>query len=424
MADINEILKLTKSRSDKIKITRLPPSIATTDRPYHVDHSLTQKEEHINHNKTDNKPITKWQQTDNKLITNWQQTDNKNNNKNENWQQTGNTTDNKSGNKLITNWQQTDNKLITKNTFSSLVGLQREIVIFIYKECKAARSEITNPLTLEHISKSLSNKAGSIKVTIFRLEQKGFINRVEFKNGRGGWSRYSIQNLLFQQLLQLETDNKLITNWQQTDNKLDTQPVTQPITMSPSSSSSFNYLNTTTTSDTEKLNNEWLQIDIEPLSKIGFTKTHLEQLALQKILSPDVVQDSIYMFAFDLENTEKAKSFKKDAISFFMGILRKGSPYTPSENYEHPKSKAMRLYLECKRKEEQKRESMKQEIIDMAFSDWYNTLSDQEVLAMTPAAMKINSRESMIAKGNAKNHFVKNVLPTLEEVLEKCELQS
>ena len=46
-----------------------------------------------------------------------------------------------------------------------------------------------------------------------------------------------------------------------------------------------------------QLPREWQNIDIEPLSQIGFTTTHLSQLAAQNKLPPQVVQDSIYAFA-------------------------------------------------------------------------------------------------------------------------------
>ena len=103
-------------------------------------------------------------------------------------------------------------KPATKIHFSSLVGLQRTLVIFIYNECKIARSNTTESLTLEHISKTINTATGCIKTTLQRLESKGFIERTEYKNGRGGWSKYSIPHQQFQEILQYETNNKPTTN--------------------------------------------------------------------------------------------------------------------------------------------------------------------------------------------------------------------
>lgn len=66
---------------------------------------------------------------------------------------------------------------------------------------------------------------------------------------------------------------------------------------------------------------------------------------LKKIcLSPEMVQESLYAFSYDLEN----KLVKPHAVlfSFIMGILIKGNVYLPkSPNYENPQQKARRLYL-------------------------------------------------------------------------------
>ena len=120
------------------------------------------------------------------------------------WQQSGNKAVAETGNKVVTKWEQTGNKLVTENretgnttgnkvvttfSFSSLVGLQKKILLFLYESCKAARSKITNPISLEHLSDSLKSSIGSLKTTIRRLENKQLLTRVEYKNGRGGWSK-------------------------------------------------------------------------------------------------------------------------------------------------------------------------------------------------------------------------------------------
>lgn len=108
---------------------------------------------------------------------------------------------------------------------------------------------------------------------------------------------------------------------------------------------------------------EWQNIDIEPLSKIGFTTIHLSQIAEQNKLQPQAVQDSIYAFAFDLQENNKAKSIKGDPINYFMGILRNGRVYTFPSNYESPQDKAMRLYTEQKEAIAQKKKALEKNLL-------------------------------------------------------------
>jgi predicted transcriptional regulator len=368
-----------------------------------------------------NESTTNRQQTDNKLATNRQQTGNK-------AITTEKQTDNKVGTQpttqSATNWQQTSSKPATKIPFSSLVGLQRSIIIFMYNECKFARSKSTKNLSLEYIGRTVNVSMGCVKTTIQRLEIKGFIERIEYKNGRGGWSKYSMPDHLYQELLQHETDNKLTTNWQQSDNKLTTQPITQPTT-SFSSSGSINYLNTTTTGAPENskpnnLNEEWLKIDIESLSNIGFTKTHLMQISSQNILTAELVQVSIYAFAFDLQENDKAKNIKGDPISFFMGILRNGKPYAPPSNYESPQDKAMREYKERMLKIEQGRAETEKEAINLAFNDWFMKLTDAQKIELLPEMFRRNTNntkleKSKILESSARSRFEKEIWPSKKQ---------
>jgi predicted transcriptional regulator len=384
-------------------------------KPLGLGNKKAQKKPAINRQQTDNKVATNRQHANSKLATNRQQTDNK--------------LVTQPATHPTTNRQQTDNKSATKSSFSSLVGLQRSLVIFIYNECKIARSKSTENLTLEHIGKTVNASIGCIKTTLQRLEAKGFIERIEYKNGRGGWSKYSISDQHFQKILQYETSNKQTTNWQQTDNKLVTQPTTQPATSS-SSSGGINYLNTTTTGDLENsksnnLGDEWLKIDIEPLSSIGFTKTHLTQIASQNILPAELVQGSIYAFDFDLRENNKAKSITGDPINFFMGILRKGKPYAPTSNYESPQDKAIRIYRERMSEIEQGRVAAEKEAINLAYNDWFEQLTDEKKIEFLPEMLRHNTNseklgKSKILENSARNYFETKIWPNKKmEIIEK-----
>ena len=393
--DLAEILKRTKAKSEKITTTRKPPSIATDDRPYSISDSklfhqaLIESKKMSNSNskqkieinriasisksiiqenkkpttnwqQTDNKPTTNWQQTDNKLTTNWQQTDNK---LTTNRQQTDNQTGNQTDNKLATNWQQTDNKLTTEIVFSELMGLQRNVIIFIYQECKNSRSKITEALNLKYISDALGCSTGVAKTTIQRLEKKGCLMRVKFKNGRGGWSKYELPDTIYNNVLRSETNNKLTTNWQQTDNKLATKPTTKLATNYSSSSSVLNIKETTT-----KLNDEW-NFDITPYVKFGFTTSQLKQLiSLGTILASDVEQ-SLIEFNHDLINNT-LPTIKTGKINFLMGLLRSGHLYV-SESFKNEQEAAI---LEMAKRAADKRKKL----LEAKFEDWESKLNDIE----------------------------------------------
>ena len=104
-------------------------------------------------------------------------------------------------------------------SFSSLGGLQRKITLFIYEECKFAREKISPPLAIEHLSECCKTSVLSAQKTIQRLTKKEILLRKEFKNGRGGWTRYEIPHSIFQEILHIETNDKLRTNIGQMEDK-------------------------------------------------------------------------------------------------------------------------------------------------------------------------------------------------------------
>lgn len=411
--NLNDLIKKAESKGIKPNAQKLLPTLPSLLRPWQHDSVLFAPSEDRpkeNRQQSGNKVTTNRQQTDNKVTTNWQQKDTSK-------QETGNKVATQPTTQVTTNWQQSDNKLTTKHAFSSLVGLQRSIIIFLYNECKNTRSKTTKNLTLEHFSNALKTSKRCIKTTTQRLEAKNLVQRVEYKNGRGGWTKYGVTDTLYQELLQYETDNKLATNWQQTGNKVVTQPTTQPTTSPPSSSGNINNDNkTTTTSDEgekskdQLVSEEWQNLDIEPLSNFGFTKTHLLQIATQSKLTIQAVQDSVYAFAFDLKENDKAKSIKGDTINFFMGILRNGKPYAPPSNYESPQDKAMRIYLERMREIEKKRVEAEKEVFTLEFNNWFRSLSDEQKRNFLPEAFRRsnpNLENNKILESSARNHFEK-----------------
>lgn len=410
--DLKSILAANKSKIGKSKPPRKPVDIAIKDRPYSIPETplpspsvidesrastdnisndvFVQSEPEVVINtaqeeavldllqQTDNKVTTKWQQIDNKPITNWQQSDNitatevaTNRQQTDNTQkifkvnrqQSDNGTGNRTDNKVVTNRQQTDNKVATKGIFSELIGLQRDIVIFICQECKNSRSRITEPLTLEHIAISLKRDTGVIKTTIQRLEKKGYLIRVKFKNGRGGWSQYEVPDSIYHDALRIESDNKVATNRQQSGNKVATEPATE-LTTTLSSSSSLNIKETTTT----ELSEEW-NFDVSPYEKFGFTKTHIKQLAPLGVISAFHVEQSLMEFNHDFE-ANTLPPIRTGKINLLMGLFRRGECYV-SETYRSEQDQILKLMAERAQKRNK-------QILEEKFIVWETSLSEEE----------------------------------------------
>ncbi|WP_419421636.1 hypothetical protein ACNVED_16810 (plasmid) [Legionella sp. D16C41] len=85
-------------------------------------------------------------------------------------------------------------------TFSRLVGVQREVIIALYKNMKVNKSDTTEELTLKMIANLAEVNYKSLKNTLFRLTSSGILSRVDQKSGRGGWVKYKINEQIVNEL--------------------------------------------------------------------------------------------------------------------------------------------------------------------------------------------------------------------------------
>lgn len=291
-----------------------------------------------------------------------------------------------------------------------LTGHQRKLLIFIAEDCLSHGLLTTNYITNESLRILINTDTNSVKTSIQRLIEKGLIAREKGKRGNGGFTCYKITKSIRDAVIQ---EKQKILNSKQLGNALDNglvnNSVTDKVTTTPSSSS-FKELRTTTTEELANAENfDRIQdIDIEPLSGIGFMNYHLTQITSQNKLPSEMIQQSINAFAFDLTENKKTESIKGSPLNFFIGILRKGIPYLPPPNYEAPEDRAMRLCLERKKEIEKIRLEREEELLKMACGEWLESLSEGEKEALMPADVR-KSNVQGFKMSSLRTYFKENL---------------
>jgi len=301
-----------------------------------------------------------------------------------------------------------------KIILKSLRGYQLTIFNYLIKHCLVNGKTETEPLLLDEMSKTTAIQKNAVKTAIARLLEKQLIVRLHGKKGRSGYQCFCIKE-------------EIRSNWLEMGIRMDIKTGCEK-DIEIDSSSSLNIYKTTTNKvqniNQPQLPTEWQQLDLEPLAIIGFSKVHLSQITSQNKLSPEMVQDSIYAFAFDLQENNKAKTIKGDMINFFMGILRTGRIYTFPSNYESPQDKSLRLYRESKRKIEQERVVAEKEAINLAFNEWFTKLTNVQKIELLPELLRHNTSseklgKSKILESSARTHFETEIWPDVKNGITK-----
>lgn len=263
----------------------------------------------------------------------------------------------------------------TLDNIFRLVGHQKVLFFFTVERCMSRGVFSTGAITGDTLVKVLGTSLKMVKTTIRRLVGKGLIVRDRGKTGRGGFYSFSISAPIRSAFIEYKN---LIGDAQVN--------LTERINQSDSieiKNKNFN-VNQEIYIEKTSLSSEWQSINLEPLSEIGLTFQHLTQIMKQGKLEPQMVQDSIDAFAFDLRENAKSQKIKGTLINYFMGILLKQGVYLPPDNYESPKDRALRLYAEQQLVRAKKSEEIEGKARELAFESWLATLSASEKQALLP----------------------------------------
>ena len=309
---------------------------------------------------------------------------------------------------VASNRLQSDLKVASGCSFFHLTGVQRNLILFVFNQCKKTLSKTTEPLTIEYLSEQLNCPKKTVKTSSYRLEKRGLLHRVEYRDGRRGWTRYELPIEVYNDVMQTETSFKVTSNWLQSDFKVASE-LTSELTSKPSSSSSN--INTTTT----ELSDEWQKIDISLLESIGLTFGHLTQLQRSGIESVEIIQDSINHFAYDLIHNHKIKEIKTTPIGYFMGIMKRAGIYTAPDNYESEKDRALRTYLETKKRQQEKQAAVEAELMDLSYNEWMSVLTEDEKKSLLPDHTLQGKLEGPKIAA-LKTYFKKNIWPEKSKI--------
>jgi predicted transcriptional regulator len=219
---------------------------------------------------------------------------------------------------------QSEAKVEPKYSLDALIGLQRQALFFVYESCRISGSKISGPIGIQNLAEATRTTVAAVRKALQRLEQKVFLIRAGYKDGRGGWTKYQLPDSIYNALLVNETRAKVEPKLSQTRAKVGTELEPQPEPTRSCSSSNLNLSNTTTTDPTKSVGELapfWLSV---PKSLDGLVSVkQLREFVRQGLVSEDVLQTSLDGFAFDLEKgAVKAKN--GNPVAILIGAIKGG----------------------------------------------------------------------------------------------------
>ena len=224
----------------------------------------------------------------------------------------------------------------------------------------------TRRVRLSDVMLTLNISKDSARTALRFLLKNNLLTRIEYQAGVHGWSRYKIQKSI-----SLEINTALKKGLIEPSDAIDRSR----------KKNKENYKE----QDLLDINeNDWNNVDITPLEKIGFKNQHI--LQVKNKITPELLQESINHFTFGLQNNPKVKKYS-DPLATFISVLKRGESWI-EPNYRSRQELAQEELLRIKKAELERMKQLEDQARKIAFDEWQQYLSTEEIEGIAPSSIK------------------------------------
>jgi predicted transcriptional regulator len=231
---------------------------------------------------------------------------------------------------------QSEAKVEPNQHLASLVGIQRSLLFYVYESCRFNGEKVSGPLSLQSLVVSTKSTKSAVKKAVQRLEEKQFIQRINFKDGRGGWTQYGLTSEIYNALMLNETRAKVEPIISQSRAKVGTEVEPKPEPRLPivvvSNSNSSNTNNTEPGFPEEPC----FVIPSELSGKVS--RRQLLEFVLTGKISESDLQLSLDAFAYDLKNKLVSMKHSSNPVGLLIGAIKNNGSYNSAKYIEALKS--------------------------------------------------------------------------------------
>lgn len=86
----------------------------------------------------------------------------------------------------------------------------------MYDNCKEMRDRFTDSFSSVHLASVVQTTVLTVQSAIKRFIAKQIISRREFRDSPGGWTSYWLSDVIYQEIMSLENNNRFRRNLGQT----------------------------------------------------------------------------------------------------------------------------------------------------------------------------------------------------------------
>jgi hypothetical protein len=255
----------------------------------------------------------------------------------------------------------------------------KTVLYYIFRKAKEVKCLVTPPLKKNDLLKDCGLNLNTIKSVLQRLSHYKFIKLEKYQRGPFGWTRYSIRESLYNQLLH--------------DYNFDPGHSTP----GPKSWETNNV--------EQKFSGVGEDLTIpDNLKELGFNMGHVKQLQKMQITN-DKIQTSLDAFAFDMQDKEFKQKIRSP-LSVFMKVAKTEGEYISSRGYISPEDEIMQQMIQLKKDRALHAKKQQDELLNLSFNEWLATKTKDEITKIAPPS---GDYLGPLHKAELKNWYQENV---------------
>ena len=255
-----------------------------------------------------------------------------------------------------------------------IVGLQKRVLGIVFSILQRSGGRVTPPVAIGLIAEQANTSIANTQNALKELIKKGAVFRRAFQRGRGGWTIYEIQNVIYVRLDQEKTRDSL-ENLQRVSS---IQMGAKSRETLSSSSRGVILNNSTTTQNVDNSDSKAHALktfDFSTVTEFGITSSTLSRC---QELYPSVSSDQLTALTERFGKFMKTTGGKRvqNARGFFIGLAEQLSRgIVPLDHIETQDEALMREFVMQAKAAKSRRELLEKEAFEFIFEEWIENLN-------------------------------------------------
>lgn len=280
--------------------------------------------------------------------------------------------------------EETDRKIVFESV-QVLAGKGFVLVMYLIDLCQKNCCLVTPPVFTKDLMQIICVKPNHLRNLILRLCEKKIFKVLLHKSSKHAVRIFEFKKNTYDYVIKRKHNG--------TSNKHDN-------TLTSSDNMNLIYSG----DHVDKKTKMFKDLDLLPLENIGFNDAHIIQIHKEyeknpdKILSVEIIQQSINSFAFDLKYNNIAKEFRGSPAVVLLSLLKRGIPYSSKtpEKFLSPQEEGMKEYLLAQEQKKIKTLEMETKTKNFTLQEWLDALPEEELLEFNKNHLQLDGMSDRV----------------------------